>query len=44
MDRSEAGSPDAYAGYRDRAGPAEDSELTHVGPATPAGEYLRTAW
>ena len=24
--------------------PKEDDELTHVGPGTPAGEYLRRFW
>jgi phenylpropionate dioxygenase-like ring-hydroxylating dioxygenase large terminal subunit len=24
--------------------PAEDAELTHVGPNTPGGEYLRRFW
>ncbi len=34
----------AYSGYRDQEDVAEDSELTHVGPGTPAGDYLRRFW
>jgi hypothetical protein len=30
-----------YGRYHQRRVPAEDAELTHVGPDTPAGEYLR---
>ena len=33
-----------YAGYRQPHGVAEDAELTHVGPNTPCGEYLRRFW
>lgn len=33
-----------FGGYYHRAVPQEDSELTHVGPATPCGEYLRRFW
>ena len=33
-----------YAGYRQSHGVAEDAELTHVGPNTPCGEYLRRFW
>ncbi len=33
-----------YQGYYHREIPAEDPELTHVGPGTPAGEYLRRFW
>ncbi|MBT6119107.1 MAG: Rieske 2Fe-2S domain-containing protein [Rhodospirillaceae bacterium] len=33
-----------YGGYRVARVPAEDAELTHVGPGTPAGEYLRRFW
>ena len=33
-----------YGGYFHRAVPEEDSELTHVGPNTPGGEYLRRFW
>ena len=29
-----------YAGYDQRNRPAENEELTHSGPGTPAGEYL----
>ena len=31
-------------GYHHRAVPTEDSELTHVGPETPCGEYMRRFW
>jgi len=33
-----------YSGYHHRQVPREDSELTHVGPETPCGEYLRRFW
>ena len=34
----------AYQGYHRTAVPPEDAELTHVGPGTPGGEYLRRFW
>ncbi|HLY46249.1 MAG TPA: aromatic ring-hydroxylating dioxygenase subunit alpha [Stellaceae bacterium] len=33
-----------FGGYYHRAVPREDSELTHVGPDTPCGEYMRRFW
>jgi phenylpropionate dioxygenase-like ring-hydroxylating dioxygenase large terminal subunit len=33
-----------YGGYYHRDLPDEDAELTHVGPRTPCGEYLRRFW
>ena len=33
-----------YAAYYYRDVPQEDAELTHVGPDTPCGEYLRRFW
>jgi phenylpropionate dioxygenase-like ring-hydroxylating dioxygenase large terminal subunit len=33
-----------YGGYHHREVPQEDTSLTHVGPATPCGEYLRRYW
>ena len=33
-----------FGGYHHRDVPAEDTELTHVGPNTPCGEYLRRYW
>lgn len=33
-----------YAKYYDREPRREDKELTHVGPGTPGGEYLRRFW
>ena len=33
-----------YSAYLHRDVPAEDAELTHVGPGTPGGEYLRSFW
>jgi nitrite reductase/ring-hydroxylating ferredoxin subunit len=33
-----------YAGYFKTATPPENAELTHVGPGTPCGEYLRRFW
>ena len=34
----------AYSAYHHRERPAEDEELTRVGPSTPCGEYLRRFW
>jgi hypothetical protein len=34
----------AYSAYHHRDRPAEDEELTRVGPDTPCGEYLRRFW
>ncbi|MBV8868752.1 MAG: aromatic ring-hydroxylating dioxygenase subunit alpha [Acetobacteraceae bacterium] len=33
-----------FGGYHHRQLPTEDSELTHVGPETPCGEYFRRFW
>lgn len=33
-----------FGGYFHRDIPAEDTELTHVGPGTPCGEYFRRYW
>lgn len=33
-----------YSAYFRREVPEEDKELTHVGPGTPCGEYLRRFW
>jgi nitrite reductase/ring-hydroxylating ferredoxin subunit len=33
-----------YSAYHHRERPEEDAELTHVGPGTPCGEYLRRFW
>jgi nitrite reductase/ring-hydroxylating ferredoxin subunit len=33
-----------YSGYFHREVPSEDVELTHVGPGTPCGEYMRRFW
>jgi phenylpropionate dioxygenase-like ring-hydroxylating dioxygenase large terminal subunit len=33
-----------YGAYLHREVPDEDTELTHVGPGTPCGEYLRRFW
>jgi phenylpropionate dioxygenase-like ring-hydroxylating dioxygenase large terminal subunit len=33
-----------YGAYYHREAPAEDAELTHVGPGTPCGEYMRRFW
>ena len=35
---------ETYSGYSHRDVPTEDVDLTHVGPGTPAGEYLRRFW
>ena len=34
----------AYSAYHHRERPAEDEELSRVGPGTPCGEYLRRFW
>src|SRR5215471_4492144 len=33
-----------YSAYLHREVPEEDAELTHVGPGTPCGEYMRRFW
>jgi phenylpropionate dioxygenase-like ring-hydroxylating dioxygenase large terminal subunit len=33
-----------FGGYHHRDVPGEGTELTHVGPDTPCGEYLRRYW
>ena len=33
-----------FGGYCHRDIPQEGTELTHVGPGTPCGEYLRRYW
>jgi phenylpropionate dioxygenase-like ring-hydroxylating dioxygenase large terminal subunit len=33
-----------YSGYLHREVPEEDTELAHVGPDTPCGEYMRRYW
>lgn len=33
-----------FSGYHKAARPPEDTELTHVGPGTPCGEYFRRFW
>ena len=33
-----------FSGYFKALRPAEDPELTHVGPGTPCGEYFRRFW
>ena len=35
---------ETYGAYHHRDVPKEDEELTHVGPGTPCGEYLRRFW
>src|ERR1700722_6027095 len=34
----------AYSAYHHRGLPAEDLEMTRIGPDTPCGEYLRRFW
>ena len=34
----------AYGGYYNRPQQNDDTLLTHVGPGTPCGEYLRRYW
>ena len=33
-----------FGAYYHREVPQEDTELTHTGPGTPCGEYLRRFW
>ena len=33
-----------YSGYCLGKLPSEDAEITHVGPGTPCGEYMRRFW
>ena len=35
---------ETYSGFLHRDVPTEDVDLTHVGPGTPTGEYLRRFW
>ena len=44
MSRSELKRWRTFAGRQRRQNVPEDSELTHVGPGTPCGEYLRRYW
>lgn len=44
MAASVARSVAPYSAYFRRDVPEEDKELTHVGPGTPCGEYLRRFW
>ena len=47
MTVQEQSKPEGYAGYAGHALreiPAEDPELTHTGPGTPMGEYMRRFW
>src|SRR5436309_186023 len=44
MSDRDAGGPRPYGGYLQTGIPPEDAELTHVGPGTPAGEYMRRFW
>ncbi len=37
-------SPPGYQGYHQVRDAAEDAELTHIGPSTPCGEYMRRYW
>jgi phenylpropionate dioxygenase-like ring-hydroxylating dioxygenase large terminal subunit len=44
MAKKHTGNVGSYGGYWQREVPKEDVELTHVGPGTPCGEYLRRYW
>ena len=33
-----------WNGWHRRSNASEDAELTHVGPGTPCGEYMRRFW
>ena len=41
---SEVQRPAGFQGYHQVRDAREDAELTHVGPGTPCGEYLRRYW
>ena len=41
---SEQPRPAGFQGYHQVKSAREDAELTHVGPGTPCGEYLRRYW
>ena len=41
---SEVQRPAGFQGYHQVRDAREDAELTHVGPGTPCGEYLRRFW
>ena len=41
---SEMRRPAGFQGYHQVRDAREDAELTHVGPGTPCGEYLRRYW
>lgn len=41
---SEQDKPIAYGGYYQRTEKPHDPELTHAGPETPLGEYMRKFW
>src|SRR5437899_1987333 len=40
----ESGTAVPYSAYYRQQTPQEDLELTHVGPGTPCGEYMRRFW
>ena len=42
--REDIGLKQPFSGYNAKHGITEDAELTHVGPGTPGGEYLRHFW
>ena len=42
MDSMEIAQFASYAGRQGNQDAVENAELTHVGPGTPCGEYLRT--
>ena len=44
MNRPVDASYPPFGGYHQTAELAADAELTHVGPGTPGGEYLRRFW
>ena len=44
MAATATGSVAPFSAYFKRDVPEEDKELTHVGPGTPCGEYLRRFW
>ncbi|MEE8280433.1 MAG: aromatic ring-hydroxylating dioxygenase subunit alpha [Alphaproteobacteria bacterium] len=44
MNGRPAASYPPYCGYLHSQVPSENAELTHVGPGTPCGEYLRRFW
>ena len=42
--QNQSGKTEPFGGYSNRAIRQENEKLTHVGPGTPGGDYLRRFW